>query len=480
MSEGPRRTAPATVLVRIVKSAPQTLVGLVALLAFSARRGMEWALLAVVVVGGASLFFGWLRWLSFTYEIGDEDLVIAQGLLNRSRRSIPLERIQDVSIEQPPLHRLFGLALVKIETGGGVKDEGALDSVTLAEAHRLRETLRGTRRAARPEADAGEPAVHAEPEPETIFAMGIGRVLYSGLFNFSLIWLAAIFGVLQTFDDFIDWRRLYRVVGREVEAYHSIGQFAGAVVWGVVVTVLLGFVAGVARTLARDYGFRLTHGEGRFRRVRGLLTRSEVVIAERRIQLALVRRGLVSGRLGWASLDFQTLGGSNDAGGRQQVAPFARAEEAARVIAAAGLPRFERDALAPVSSGHVVRAAIRHAGPLALAAGIGGLFLPGLWLALLLLPVPVGLALLRRRNHRYALRDTSLQVMRGVLVRREWTLPYGAVQVVSIRRGPLRRLLGIATVAVDTAGASGSHRPDVVDLGMADAVALAQGLLARA
>ncbi|MCW3837921.1 PH domain-containing protein [Sphingomonas canadensis] len=483
--EGPKRTAPATILIRFLKEAPSSIIGLVALLALAQRQSLgAWAVLVLLGWGVAMVLFAWLRWRSFTYEIAEGEVVIAQGLLHRSRRSIPFERIQDVSIERSPLARLLGLALVRIETGGGDKDEGKLDSVTLAEAERLRATLRGglgrRNAAAERPASGAHPAVEEDDDADLVFATGLGRVLLAGAFNFSLIWVAAIFGVLQTFDDFIDWRGLFDAVGREVEAHSSLTELIGAAAIGIGITIGLGFVAGMARTVLRDFGFRLTHAQGRFRRTRGLLTRSEVVIDDRRIQLALLRRGLISGHLGWVGLDFQTLGGSNDTGGRQQAAPFARVKEAARVVAAAGLPRLEQPALVPVSSGHIVRAAIRHGGPLALAAGIGAIFLPPLIWLFLLLPVPVGLALLRRRNHRYGMRETSLQVMRGVLVRRCWIVPYGAVQVVSVRRGPLQRLLGTASVSVDTAGAGVAHHPNVEDLAVDDAVALARGLLERA
>jgi putative membrane protein len=242
----------------------------------------------------------------------------------------------------------------------------------------------------------------------------------------------------------------------------------------------LGVVAGLVRTLAREYGFRLDEQEERFRRIRGLLTRSEIVIVKARIQLALVRRGTLSGRLGWRSLEFQTLGGSDDSSGRQEMAPFARDDEVARVIAAAGLPLFEADALAPVSRGHVLRAALRHGLPVLAVFVVAGAFLPLLWLGLLLMPVPVGLALLQRRRHRYGLRETSAQVTRGVLAQRDWIVPYPAIQTISVRQSWLQRRLGLATVAIDTAGAKRWHRPDIADVAAPIAAELARELAARA
>jgi putative membrane protein len=97
---------------------------------------------------------------------------------------------------------------------------------------------------------------------------------------------------------------------------------------------------------------------------------------------------------------------------------------------------------------------------------------------LVLVPI-AAVALLQRRFRRYALRDTSLQVMRGVIAQRDWIVPYENVQVVTLRAGWLQRRLGMASVLVDTAGAGGGGAPDVVDLATADARALAMGLVAR-
>ena len=470
MSDGEtRRVHPATIAIGLVKSAPSTLVGLPALLAFGGEFGIVKVVLLTLVGIAAMAFFTWLGWWHATYRLTDDEFVIEGGVLHRSRRSIPLERVQDVSIEQKPLARLFGLALVRIETGGGDKDEATLDSVTLREAHRLRLALRRVPVAASAEAltEAGQ----------RLFAMSLGRVLLYGLFNFSLVWLAAIFAGLQAIDGVVefDWQELVGIAGREVRSHLTLTTALTVLA----LALALGVLAGLVRTLAREYGFRLDEREERFRRIRGLLTRSEVVIVKARIQLALVRRGPISGRLGWRSLEFQTLGGSDDNSGRQEMAPFARNDEVERVIAAAGLPHFEADALVPVSRGHVLRAALRHGLPMLALFAVGGAFLPLLWLGLLLVPVPVGLALLQRRRHRYGLRETSAQVTRGVLSQRDWIVPYPAIQTISVRRSWLQRRLGLATVAIDTAGAKGWHRPDIADVAAPIATKLARELVAR-
>lgn len=473
-----RRLHPATILIGALPKGPSLLFGIAPLYAAVSSGGLLLlaAILALVLVAAA--VSGWFKWRMFTYRIADREVVIADGLIRKSRRSIPFDRIQDVSIERKPLARLFGLAHVRIETGGGAADEASLNSVSLAEAHRLRAVLRGGAAAVAEPGDAPRPAHHVEPEREVVFAMSVGRVLTMGAFAFSLVWVGVLFAVLNQLGDLIDfdWREVRDIAG---VAQHQAAALVTPVfaALALVAALILGAVSGIVRTMLVEYGFRVERDGDRLRRTRGLATRTEVVVALRRVQLALIERGMLSGRLGWSGLKLQTLGGSDDVGGRQSIAPFARDAEVDGLLAVAGYPRFDPLPLRPVAFGHVVRASVFRGGLPLIAVCVGAFFLPLVAFALLLVPVPVVLALMARRRHRYAIIGDTVQVMRGVLRKEAWIVPLANIQAVSITRSPLQRLLGIATVRIGTAGARGVARPHVVDLAVEDAEALAAALL---
>lgn len=472
---GPRRVHPLTVVIWFLKKAPQNVLGLPAIIGITSGRGLGWIALAAVGIAVVSLVWTWINWRRFTYEVTDSELVIERGLLNRTRRSIPLERIQDVGIEQGPLSRIFGLAEVRVETGGGDKDEAVLDSVSLSEAARLRGALRGAP-VKRASVGLDQPVEDTLTE---IFAMTPQRVLLLGLFSFSLVWIAALATAVQFLGDAMGfgWDEIADLAETaQGEVKSRLNYSTGFGLFGLV--VLLGVITGVARTILREWNFKLRAGIGRFRRTRGLLTRSEVVVAMRRIQLALIQRGPFRGMLGWNALSFQTLGGSNDPSGRQVMAPLARDYEVAGIVAKAGLPPFERLPLRPVAPAHILRALVL-AVPLPLLAIAAALLLtPFAWLALILTLPPVLTALLQRKFHRYALRSASLQVMRGVLAQRDWIVPVDNVQVVTLRQGLIQRWLGLVTVEVDTAGAGMGATPAVVDVAAEDGATLARDLAA--
>lgn len=464
MNEGAdRRLHPGTILLRFVKEAPQTLLALPAALAFSSRSGLTGALYLAAVLAVVLLAAKWLAWRRFRYGVGAAEIVIESGILNRNRRSIPFDRIQDVDIERTFLARLFGLAKVRIETGAGGKDEGLLDSVSLAEAHRLREVVRAG--LVGPEA-SGQAGGTGLPAGRIVFAMDPPRLVLFGLFNFSLVYIAGLFALLQTFDRFLPFD-IYdpaRWVGL-VDDYLPQRWTFGAIAAVLLVAVLLGILAGVLRTLTRDYGFRLSLEGDRFRRERGLFTRSEAVISRRRVQLAEISGGPVRGLFGWSGLSFQTLGAGTDRGGPQSAAPFATPSEIATILAQVPPLRLPPPPeLIRVSKRHIVRSVAGRLVPALVAILALSYWEPLAIFSLALLPLLAVAAALERRHHRYALADEMLFVSRGVWRRRLWLVPVANIQSLSLSRSLLQRRLGLATLAVDTAGASLLSLTRIVDL----------------
>ncbi|HYW17626.1 MAG TPA: PH domain-containing protein [Allosphingosinicella sp.] len=473
MSDGAdRRLHPGTIALRFIKEAPQTLLALPAALAFSSKMDLSGALYLAAGLGIALLAVKWLAWRRFKYGVGAAEIVIESGILNRNRRSIPFDRVQDVDIERTFLARLFGLAKVRIETGAGGKDEGLLDSVSLAEADRLRHAVRARRPGSAP---VESPSEVEGPVPEILFAMTPPRLLLFGLFNFSLVYIAGLFALLQTFDRFLpfdiyDPARWVGLVDEYLPARWTFGAAAALLF----VAAALGAVAGVARTVARDYGFRLSLEGDRLRREQGLFTRKEAVISRRRVQLAEIGGGPVRGLFGWSGLAFQTLGAGADRGGHQSAAPFASRSEIEAVLAQVRPLRLPPPPeLTQVSRRHIVRSVAAILFPALVAIAALSYWLPFAPALLFALPLLAGAAALERRFHRYGLADDLLFVSRGVWRRRLWVIPLRNIQSISLSRGLLQRRLDLATLAIDTAGASMINAPRIVDLRgeMAEALA---------
>lgn len=464
MSDGAdRRLHPGTIALSFVREAPRTLLAAPTALAFSSKTGLTGALYLAAGLAVLLLAVKWLAWRRFKYGVGAAEIVIESGILNRNRRSIPFDRVQDVDIERSFLARMFGLAKVRIETGAGGKDEGLLDSVSLAEAGRLREAVRAVR--AGSVAKAAETGIDG-PAPHILFAMGPARLILFGLFNFSLVYIAGLFALLQTFDQFLpfdiyDPARWLGLVDDYLPARWTFGAIAAILL----VAAALGTMAGILRTVARDFGFRLSLEGNRLRREQGLFTRKEAVISRRRVQLAEIGGGPLRGLFGWSGLAFQTLGAGSERGGHQSAAPFATRSEIEAVLTQVPPLRLPPPPeLIQVSSRHILRKVLGIWAPATVVIAILSWWQPWAPALLALLPPIAAAAALERRFHRYGLADDLLFVRRGVWRRRLWLIPLANVQSLALSRGPIQRRLGLATLAIDTAGASMINAPRIVDL----------------
>ena len=488
-----RRLHPLTLMLNLVRQVPQAILGLIALRLSGPDELRPWVGLLALLALLAMVGFEFYRWWRFSYRLDPEELRIASGVFSRNVRSIPYERIQDVNLEQGPLARLVGLAKVRLETGSsGSGDEGALDSVDLAEAERLRDVIRLRKaqqadgaRSGESEAGTGAMALPQTDAP-LLFGMDMKRILIAGFFNFSLVFFAVVGAVVNNLDflmpdDFWNPRRLLDFLGLDdLFAALDLAARIASVIAALIGLVVVGLVGGIIRTVLREYGFRLERTETGFRRRRGLLTLTDVVMPLHRIQAAVIATGPIRRCFGWYELKVQSLASDSEKESDHSIAPFATADELRHVL---GETRIAWDTDYPSMRGvdpAMWWVPLVFALPVPiLGLGISAYFAsPWIALAYLALPLVPLFSWLYWRAHRYALLGQQLYVRTGFWNQTLTLLPLRRVQSVDIKQSFVSRFIGLADVAIGVAGRSGAVTIQAIPLG--DAIALREELLGLA
>ena len=428
---------------------------LIGYFAASGRWGTAlFGLLALLLFMGVGVLLYWRR---FEFRVGRNEIRIDSGILSRTHRSIPFDRVQDVDITQGPIARVLGLARVKFETGAsGGEEEGVLQAILLERAEELRELVR-SRRVRSVTAAAKAPEAVGEAEP--IYALSLKRLFLAGTFNFSLALLAGLFGLTQTFGDALGFDPFSRGFWVNIlSASGPVRDFilahrATTAVVGVITLILLGVVTGIVRTTLTDYGFRLDRTGVGLRRRRGLFTRTDVTLPIKRTQAALVASGPVRDRFGWRELRLQSLAKDEGGKGSHVVAPLARDEEVGRILTElewAPLP--DKVSWVRVSRAYITTLAVGMT-PLYFVA-IGNLFFRPLIsaaVAVALLGVLATRWLAWTRTG-YAVDGERLLVRTGWWQRRIAILPARKIQSVDLRESFLSRTFGIAALQFGVAG----------------------------
>jgi len=461
----PRRTDPRGLLIKAIRGMGGAILPIAAVL--FGTGGTEAAPVVVITVLAGffvvALLVAAISWYRLTYTTGPEDIRVEQGLLSLRARSVPYERIQDVSIERPFLARPLGLATIQFETGSGGKDEIDLRYVTVEEAQRLRDLVRERRDdsgdAVREPAGSAASARRAAP----MFAMGPRRLVVFGLFEFSLVIFALLLAGAQQLDFLLpfeiyeleNWARLFEGQRDRITGIGREGPLLAALA-GLIGVVVLGVVTGIVRTFARESGFRLEHTSRGFRRQRGLFTRTDVTLPVHRVQAARVDTGLVRYRFGWHGLRFVSLASDPSGSSSHAVAPFARLEEIWPVVRAAGLepPDETTEWRRPLPGPwiwHTVVIASTLAPAGLVVSLVRGSALPLAMAALAAVVVACAHALAWRRR-RYARDDRQLYVRKGNLAPKLTIAPQVKLQTVEIAQGPIARWRGYATLHLGLAG----------------------------
>ncbi|MCC7394673.1 MAG: PH domain-containing protein [Sphingomonadaceae bacterium] len=470
-----RHLHPLSLLVALPRLGPQ-LFGLLPLLVAISFSG-RWAALALLVALTLILSLGafFLRWRRFVWLVDADAVTIRQGLWSRSERVIPIERIQDVAIEQGLFHRLLGLAIVSFESGGGgegKRDDARIDAISLADAQQLREQLRQDARqwAAAASAPSTLPSlsdIGADSATHILHRMGMRRLLLSGLFNFSLAAFGVIFGLFTQFDrilpydpfDFDLWLSLAARLGLDqwVLAHRWLAAVGGLLVVGV-----LGALTGIIRTLVRDWDFTLSREPRGLRRTRGLTTRTDMLIPRARVQAAIISSGPVRRFFGYYALHLQNLASDSGGDGKAEVdhlvAPCVTLAEVDVILADVGLTRsaLSMEGWARPHIAMLLPVPLTFIGIAAIQAAAMGYFAPELWWVSLLLLASAPLAALTGwldwRLRRWRFDGHTLETLRGWWRSRQVILPARHVQSADLYISPLRRSFGLADLLLGVPG----------------------------
>ncbi|WP_165497225.1 PH domain-containing protein [Rhodococcus sp. ABRD24] len=455
----------------VVKLLPVVAVSVVV----GSRSGNQyWSLVAIVVL----VIYGVLRWFTTSYRVGPVHVQLRRGVFQRKVLSVPRTRIRSVDVEAGLLHRLLGLAVVRIGTGRQTQgvdesDKFELNALDASVVPGLRAALlAGHRTPPTGPDDAAVPTSQTNEVPNADSATEIGHwspswVRYAPFSVTGLIAVGALVGVIFQYG-LADRIAKSPTISEGVDSAEQAGALILALL-GLLALVVL-FVAASVFACARYlvvYGRMSITDNGRTLHVsHGLLRTRQTTLDRARLRGATLAEPLLLRLAGGARLDAIMTGVSAEHSESSLLLPQSPRAEAERVMATViGDDRQATVALVPHGAAARRRRYARALWPAVLAAlvavalAVAGCDVPWpVWAGVAAVAVAgTGLAWDRYRGLGHAVLPGWLITRSGSLDRRRDSVEAAGIIGWTVRQTFFQRRAGVASVIAATPAGTGRY-----------------------
>jgi len=412
-----------------------------------------WALLAVlgvllIVVG---LFY--LSWRFHTLRITGDDVEVRSGVLFRSHRRAPLDRVQGVNLTRPMVARLLGTAKLEV-VGAGMDANVKLEYLSTANAEAVRSDIlrlaSGRRLAEAQAAEAGGmPRARAAvgvvgaglagliegvdadaDEPASVVHIPPARLVASHLLSSSTIWLILLIVALV------------------------VGSIVGTPwVLFTLIPTLIGFGTYWFRSITKSLRYSIAPTPAGVRLTFGLFTTITEVLPPGRVHAIEIHQPILWRRFGWWAIRVNRLSGRAAADTQSllnsdMVLPVGTRDDVERVLRLL-IPELSEPQWDEVATHGMF-------GPMRGEADVADPYTTTPSRARWLRP-------LSWRRNGFLLDPDALLLRHGVLRRALVILPLARLQSVRVSQGPVDRAVGVAGITGHTVDGLVSGALGVVD-----------------
>ena len=432
--------------------------------------------LGVVLLGIVAVGIGLLSWWRYTFQIVGGELQVTKGIVAQNNLSVPLDRVQSVSIEQKFLHRIVKLVQVSLDTAGTDTAEFTIDAVSqdvalalqrAAADYRPRDSaVSSTTDGVLLEGGEVDGVSSTPPAPDRVLIKhDVARIIKVALTQMPFTGLAVLAPLFAFGGDIAD-RIPFDVPDIDV----GVGRW---LLWFVPVAILavvaVSVVLNVIRTLLADWDLTITRTAAGLRRDAGLLSKTSVASSLPRVQAFEASQGVLQRQIGLHHVTLRNIGDAD-----VQV-PGCDGDQVALLRDLAFVDGDGVHVLDRRVSRLEVFKQTRNTAIVMIALAIGLYFLISWWSLLLLLPVPFTWATTKRRVRlrRWGLDTDAIADHRELWGWQRKEILMRKANGVKVSQSLFERKRGLASVQVQLAGgllASGSFTIGMIPLEQAEAV----------
>lgn len=259
-----------------------------------------WPGLAAIVV--AIAIIAYLKYRNFTFYLdnSNQEFVIHSGILNKSRLALPLDKIQQVNINQSLIQKIIGVHSLEVDTAGSGNQEVSIRAITHELALSLKARLLENEFSVD---DLTSGSMQTSISTPPLVKVSLLSLFKTGITSnyvrsFGLL-LAFVITAFQHIEDFL---RASKIDDDPLNSYLNsevLLRFMTFIIVGIIILTLL---INLTRTVVRYYDFTITKQQQSLLLAYGLLTTKNTIIRPEKVQIVTIGRNYFQKKLDIADI----------------------------------------------------------------------------------------------------------------------------------------------------------------------------------
>jgi len=287
--------------------------------------GISSALLIIGIVA-------YLKYRNFTFYLDyeNEEFIINEGIFNKTKTTVQLNKIQQVNINQSLIQRIIGVYALDVDTAGSNNKEGEIKAISHPLALELKSRLLDNEKKKKPADETTGAAIEAnESQPfikislSSLFKMGITSN-YIKSFWLIVAFLGSIYNHIQEFMNEIS------IDEHQVDSYINEKAIFRTSVTLILILIACILMINFGRTVIKYFDYKITKQKGSLLLSFGLFNSKSTIIKPEKVQITSVSMNYFQKKMNILELKIKQ-------------ATSGEKEEAKSVIEIPGCNRLERD-----------------------------------------------------------------------------------------------------------------------------------------
>ena len=287
----PQRQSTIGILVMFVDSLQKVARAFLPLLLvffFKSENLSKWlVLLGIVALFVIVAIVAYLKFINFTFFIDDEndEFIIQAGIINKTKTTIQLDKIQQVNISQSLIQRLIGVYALDVDTAGSDNKEGNIKAIS----HELALALKAKLLENKAHNKITETIASHATEQEVQQTEPFLRIHFLSLIKVGITsnYVKTI-GLLLTF--FFTIMENLENIGKDDVIDDKVEQFMTQhAVWYFFLIIIIGlftvvFIINIVRTIVKYFNYTITKQKGSLLLSFGLISTKSTIVKPEKVQ----------------------------------------------------------------------------------------------------------------------------------------------------------------------------------------------------